>query len=916
MNTKKRRALSHERRRARGNRQQPTLELPAAPVNDPDAAQVSNTVARDGQGEGERNGSAASGFGLLKAGDDQKDHDQPANTFQRQVFTTSRDLEFFSEKELTLQTGYGPGDWPEVALQQLVDNALDAAEESGVAPQITVTAGLDSLSVADNGPGMSIDTIERILDFSSKTSSKDHYVSPTRGAQGNALKTILAIPYVMDGQRGEIEVESRGIRTVIRVEVNRLRQQPEIATDRFPSDVKNGTIVKIRWPELPSSHPDSEAKFLHCLRGFGLLNPHASIRFGGAGGPAMIEATALDWKKWCPNNPLPPQWFSPEQFTNLIAAFISGGSEMHISELVDQFRGLSGSGKQKIVLGELGLSGRQLSAMIRNDAVDGEMAGKLLAVMQRESREVKPQLLGIIGEEHIRANLLQRDCNAHSIRYRRLMGMTAERRPYVLEVAFGAFDDRDRELELVNGLNFSPCIGTAFSSADCLLGGQRVHQGCAVVIHLTTPHLAFSDRGKGSVILPDRIEDDLNAAILSVTKDWARIAKQQIRDGNAAQRSFDRMMRCENTTRTIKDIVWEHMPAAYNRACDNGKYPAPARQIMYQMRAMVLAEMPDVNFGDKYFLKTLLPEYLEEHRDEIASWDVVFDERGNFIEPHTDHKVPLGTVAVREYLGESGKMKVGLQDKADVMDLGFPTLGAGNRFANVLFVEKAGFYYILRAAHIAETFDLAIMDTKGLSTTAARSLMERMEGVRFFVLHDFDKAGFSIVGTLKRDTDRFKFKTPPEVIDLGLRLEDIEKIGLQSEPVELTKAPEKNLELNGATPEEIEFLTGGPGGQARRVELNAMTSPQFIELLEGKLRKYHVRKVVPDEGVLQTAYRRAWLAQQMNIETAQVFERLRKQAEVLKPRGLPGKIRRLLQRHPCKAWDSAIADLVSGGPRA
>jgi hypothetical protein len=34
--------------------------------------------------------------------------------------------------------------------------------------------------------------VGRILDFSTKTSSKDYYISPTRGTQGNALKTVLA----------------------------------------------------------------------------------------------------------------------------------------------------------------------------------------------------------------------------------------------------------------------------------------------------------------------------------------------------------------------------------------------------------------------------------------------------------------------------------------------------------------------------------------------------------------------------------------------------------------------------------------------------------------------------------------------------------------------------------------------------
>jgi len=60
-------------------------------------------------------------------------------------------------------------------------------------------------------------------------SSKDGYVSPTRGAQGNALKTVLAIPYVLSGCRvGEVDIRSRGQRHRIRVTVDRLAQEPRI----------------------------------------------------------------------------------------------------------------------------------------------------------------------------------------------------------------------------------------------------------------------------------------------------------------------------------------------------------------------------------------------------------------------------------------------------------------------------------------------------------------------------------------------------------------------------------------------------------------------------------------------------------------------------------------------------------------
>jgi DNA topoisomerase VI subunit A len=138
-----------------------------------------------------------------------------------------------------------------------------------------------------------------------------------------------------------------------------------------------------------------------------------------------------------------------------------------------------------------------------------------------------------------------------------------------------------------------------------------------------------------------------------------------------------------------------------------------------------------------------------------------------------------------------------------------PTRGPKNRYCNILFIEKEGFMPLFRAVRLAERYDIAIMSTKGMSVTAAREYIDelfgRFDGLRFFVLHDFDKSGFSIAGTLKRDTKRYSFKNLSEddVVDLGLRMDDI--AGLQDEdapPIKDSHAARWNLQENGATEQE------------------------------------------------------------------------------------------------------------------
>ena len=91
---------------------------------------------------------------------------------QRQNFHTSRALEYFSEKELVLQTGHEPDRWPEVIVKELDDNALDGCEANNILPDITVTITDDVIRVQDDGPGVSADVVRGVVDFGVRVNSK------------------------------------------------------------------------------------------------------------------------------------------------------------------------------------------------------------------------------------------------------------------------------------------------------------------------------------------------------------------------------------------------------------------------------------------------------------------------------------------------------------------------------------------------------------------------------------------------------------------------------------------------------------------------------------------------------------------------------------------------------------------------
>jgi hypothetical protein len=200
-----------------------------------------------------------------------------------------------------------------------------------------------------------------------------------------------------------------------------------------------------------------------------------------------------------------------------------------------------------------------------------------------------------------------------------------------------------------------------------------------------------------------------------------------------------------------------------------------------------------------------------------------------------------------------------------------------------------------------------IISTKGVSVTAARLLVDEICGdhdLPLFVLHDFDVAGFLILGTLQRDTRRYQFSSAIEVIDLGLRLADIE--GLEREPAAATRTSASMLRAqlaeNGATNAEIAILLD------ERVELNAMTSDALIEMIERKLRDYGLEKVIPqDDELLAETYRAFHHSQQLREKFEEIKDEFEKEdSEIEVPGDLKERVRGVLDKHGDLRWDDAI----------
>jgi hypothetical protein len=343
------------------------------------------------------------------------------------------------------------------------------------------------------------------------------------------------------------------------------------------------------------------------------------------------------------------------------------------------------------------------------------------------------------------------------------------------------------------------------------------------------------------------------------------------------------------------------MEECYLKVSDNNQLPALARQIFYVARPLI-EQRTDKPLSYSYFSQTLLPNYVTENGKEY-SWDVIFDDRGHFTEPHTNRVIGLGTLNVRAYLKRVGPLKL---EEADFASASIKTYGPHGSFGGLMYVEKEGFMPLFERVRLAQRYDLAIMSSKGMSVTAARQIADGIcaeHGIPLLVLHDFDSAGIIIKDTLENDTRRFSYKNAPNVIDLGLTYDDVD--GLQPEPHESNISADR-LRQAGLSDDAIGFLS------SQRVELNAMTSRQLVDFVEAKLKQHRIGKVIPDDEILAMGYEMFTKSNRL----AKAFEELKKELEdeseepIDVPENLRTRVKKKLKKHPHITWHRAIELIV------
>ena len=778
----------------------------------------------------------------------------------RETQETPLTLDFFTEANLSTQIGTPQRAWGIPVLKEMIDNALDACEASGVSPAITVTVTDDSLTVQDNGPGIPQATLEASLDFTRRVSSNAYYVSPSRGRLGNALKILWGVCAVVGSGDGHACVATGAFSADISIVLDTVLQRPNISINCEGKTAKSGTLFKLAWPNLASSlgHPEyglvSQMELERLMRAYHVLNPHAAFRLLLPWGDPVAYSSIATVKKWDARDRTPPQWYTAEQFRQLLYATVRSNKSLKTRDFAQVFHRVTAS-----QIKQLEASGMNLKVPIGLLAQDADEVTRLYKALTHSVQPVKPERLGCLGRNHIGTCFAA--LGIDNPKYHIVRGEHAGV-PYVFEVGFGHHDHEDVYRTAIIGMNWSPALDagllaplvTALSRIDA-----EPHDPVVIVAHLIYPAPTFTDRAKSRLALPGPVACAVQEAVCKAGDGWRKLKAKAEREGQKVYRDAARRARRSQVTVTLKDAVEYVLPEAYEKASGGGVYPVLARQLFYTVRPLV-AEIVSRPLVDEYFMNILRCLRIDKP-EMFGTWDILSDGRGHGRCPYSRQEIALGTHDVRSVVSSQGASYVPAVQIPKITVAADAVIGnVKDHYSCALYVEKEGFNQLLDETGILRRYGVYLISGKGVPTDAARNLVTTFTecDLPTLVLHDFDYAGLVILKSMIENSDTYIWKTPPYIIDLGLRLVDVEAMGLDSEPCIATKVSANVLDATSITDAEARFLFHHQQYKqtfrGTRVELNAMTTPQLIYFLEQKFEMLELQKPVPDDTLITKLY--------------------------------------------------------------
>lgn len=715
---------------------------------------------------------------------------------EKEITKTSMLVNYFTEDGLIKNTGISKEYWDFVIFKELVDNALDAIEPvANKNVYINVNTKDKRLQIFDNGKGISIETINDIYDFSYFVSKNRDHITPSRGKQGNGLKTIISICYLMGYRLLWHSSEGTVIENIIddtEIQDGRVLFQTIQHGDSMWKGIE---IVGYKNMNNPVREKNIQ-KFFMC-------NQDVSFYYTCDNIPNVLNAK-LDAVNRSGNTSI--SFYDIKAFKDYILKTQDGN--ITYKKFLKMFGSrVSDASSIKGKIKDIDFSS--------NEFIEDFIKLKSLQNSKKYTI-LKSHMIGLKYSLNTEI-LMQRDKNANEIKTYvpciiefdvEKVDLKNDKRYYAECTCFinntVSYDD---SWSIVFDEGFYDLGMRTCHSSKNLAGLLENYNDYRFVFHFISPYFIFKDAGKTEI--------DITSIITDLAKELRKaLAKEKKRYDSSIEKPI------QNT-----DLLRPYMDDAFSLASTNGKYAITARQMWYKIRE--ISGAPDEAYTA--FTQTVLTEWINNHPEYEDK--INFANRGVFY--IGDKQDGLGTANVRNFINNIDKASNTFNCYGGVSDIVYidDNFNVEYKYDKVLYIEKTGFDDIFKAEKIGEKYHMIIVSGQGFATRAAKTILYALQnkGLKLYCMHDLDISGVNIFKSFQTTND--KFEHPIDIEDLGITIEDVYRYNIQPEQVEKGKSDRDKL-LSMSDEYKI-FFDGGR--YYNRVELNAFTTEQILGIMDRKL---------------------------------------------------------------------------------
>lgn len=431
-----------------------------------------------------------------------------------------------------------------MAVKEAVDNSMDACEEAGILPDVTVRVKGNNedrfrISVQDNGPGIVKEQIPRVFG-KLLYGSKFHRLKQNRGQQGLGISMVGLYSQLTTGEPVRVwsKVDGKKKTQYCELHINTTKNEPEIIKEEEKDDsIEHGVKIEM----------DIEGRYRKVqgiddyLKQTSIANPFAKITYYTPDGNKLIfQRTVNELPK--PAKEMKPHPYGIE-FGILSRMLNNTKTKSLLSFLSSEFSSVGHhSAKQICKLARLN-SSQKPSSLSRDDIE------KLLNSMQKVKIQRPPlDCLSPIGVEELEKSLKREYPNTEFVTTITREPEVYHGNPFIIEcgIVYGVGDD---EMELIRFANRVPlmyqagacAITEAIKDIDWKRYGLQTSGDMPVgpmklIVHMCSVWVPFISESKEAVAPYPEIVKEVKLAVQDAARNLSRFLSGKRRVGEQKRR--------------------------------------------------------------------------------------------------------------------------------------------------------------------------------------------------------------------------------------------------------------------------------------------------------------------------------------------------------------------------------------------